>query len=103
MVPQSIAEQRRVLTTSALLTFSLGAMASYQKGEGAPSARFLVGTAFAFTLCSAMVDLGMPLGAGFALLILISALMFLGPSALKLVTNRVDKKPKKNRNRKVRK
>lgn len=77
--------QRRILATAALVTFGIGFLAGLERGEELPTARFVVGTGMAFTICSVMVDLGTPVGAGFAVLIMVSALLYQGPDALELL------------------
>lgn len=84
----SIYGQRRILSTAALVTFGVGFLAGLQRGEGVPTARFIIGVGLAYTICSVMVDLGSPMGAGFAVLIMVSALLYQGEDALALLGTR---------------
>lgn len=88
MVPNSLASQRRVIVTSAMVTLTVGVLAGFERGEGLPTARFLIGVGMAFTICSIMTDLGSPMGAGFAGLILIAALLYQGDDALRILGKR---------------
>lgn len=87
----TLGQQRRVIITSAMLVMALGVAAGIERGEELPSARFLIGCGVAYTICSAMVDLGSPMGAGFAALILVSSVFYQGPDAIKLITQRQKK------------
>lgn len=89
--------QRRILTTAALATFGIGFLAGIERGEGVPTARFIIGVGLAFTICSMMVDLGSPMGAGFAVLIMVSAALYQGEDALKLLGVRARRRGKEGR------
>lgn len=94
----TLSQQRRLLTTAAMVTFGIGFLAGIERGEGVPTARFLIGVGMAFTFCSIMVDLGSPMGAGFAVLVMISAMLYQGEDALKILTTRgkqTGKRPKR--------
>lgn len=84
----TLSQQRRVIITSALIVGSVGIAAGIERGDEIPSARFLIGCGVAYTICSAMVDLGSPMGAGFAVLIMISAIFYQGEDAFKLLRKR---------------
>lgn len=98
---QTLAGQRRVIITSAMVTLTVGILAGYERGETLPTARFLIGTGMAFTICSIMVDLGSPMGAGFAGLILIASLLYNGEEALAILNRR--SKPDKRTRKRIRK
>ena len=89
----TVSQQRRIIVTSALVVFSLGFFAEVEHGGTVPSPRFLIGVGMAFTICSVMVDLNSPMGAGFALLIMVSAIFNQGQDALKLLSKRSGKPP----------
>lgn len=89
----TVSQQRRIIITSSLVVFSLGFFAEVERGGTVPSPRFLIGVGMAFTICSIMVDLNSPMGAGFALLIMVSALFNQGQDAFKLLTKRSGKAP----------
>ena len=84
----TVSQQRRIILTSSLVVFSLGFFAEVERGGTVPSARFIIGVGMAFTICSIMVDLNSPMGAGFALLIMVSALFNQGQDAFKLLNRR---------------
>lgn len=83
-----ISEYRRLLAVSALVTFSVGILAGIERGNDLPTARFLIGMGLAFTICSVATDLGSGVGAGFALLIMVSAILSEGDDAFKLLGRR---------------
>lgn len=89
----TVSQQRRIILTSSLVVFSLGFFAEVERGGTVPSARFIIGVGMAFTICSIMVDLNSPMGAGFALLIMVSAIFNQGQDALKLLARRGGKAP----------
>lgn len=84
--------QRRLLLTGAIVTFSVGWMAAIESGRAAPTGRFIIGVGAAFTICSIMVDLGTPAGAAFAMLIMVSALMYQGMDVVRLFNKRAGKR-----------
>lgn len=89
----TVSQQRRIILTSSLVVFSLGFFAEVERGGTVPSARFIIGVGMAFTICSIMVDLNSPMGAGFALLIMVSAIFNQGQDAFKLLNRRGGKTP----------
>lgn len=84
----TVSQQRRIILTSSLVVFSLGFFAEVERGGTVPSARFIIGVGMAFTICSIMVDLNSPMGAGFALLIMVAAIFNQGQDAFKLLNRR---------------
>lgn len=84
----TLSQQRRIIITSSLVVFSLGFLAEVEKGGTVPSPRFVIGVGMAFTICSIMVDLNSPMGAGFALLIMVAAIFNQGQDALEVLSRR---------------
>lgn len=84
----TITEHRRIIATSALVTIGVGTIAGIHRGEDLPTARFLVGVGLAFTVCSILNDFGSGLGAGFAALIMVAAILGNGEDALKALMRR---------------
>lgn len=83
-----VAQQRRVIAVSAMATFGLGFLGAAHREE-APSARFLVGVGFTYTFVSVCADLGAgDLAAGFAILIMIAAVLYEGEDITNLFTER---------------
>lgn len=80
--------QRRILITSMMVTVTVGVLAGFERGEGLPTARFIIGVGMAYTICSIMVDLGSPMGAGFAALIMVAALLYQGEDAFRVLGRR---------------
>lgn len=69
------AQQRRIIATSAILVMATGYIAAIQKGRLIPTSRFLIGYGFAFLITSVMADLGSPLGASMALIIMVATIL----------------------------
>lgn len=92
-------QSRRIIAVSSMVVFSLGFLNAAQNEE-VPSARFLIGVGFTYTFISIIADLGAgDFAAGFAILILISAVLFEGEDLMHLLTKRAGKaKPKKRKN-----
>jgi hypothetical protein len=90
----NLAQQRRVIAVSAMLVFAIGFLAKAEEGE-LPTARFLIGTGGIFTLVSVFADFGSPIGAGMAIVVLLTATLTQGEKALALLTRRAGgyKKP----------
>lgn len=89
-----IAQQRRVIAISAMVTFTLGFLGAAHKEE-TPSARFLIGIGFTFTFVSVFADLGAgDMAAAFAILIMIGALLYEGEDIIGLLTERAKGKVK---------
>lgn len=89
-----IAQQRRVIAISAMVTFTLGFLGAAHKNE-TPSARFLIGIGFTFTFVSVFSDLGAgDMAAAFAILIMIGALLYEGEDIISLFTERANGKVK---------
>jgi hypothetical protein len=81
-------QQRRTIAVSSMVVFSLGFLGAAHKDE-LPSARFLVGVGFTFMFISIFADLGAgDLAAGFAILIMISAVLYEGEDIMGLLTQR---------------
>lgn len=93
----TLAQQRRVLAVSAMVTLTIGSITTLSKGD-VVNARMIVGIGLAFTICSIMTDLGSPLGAGFAALIMLSAILYQGEDAFKALLKR-QQAPRKRRSR----
>lgn len=72
----NISQSRRLIAVSAMVTFSLGTVASIKRTGDLPTARFIVGYGVAFTIVSIMADLGSPVGGGFAALIMVSSIIY---------------------------
>ncbi len=105
----TLASQRRIIAVSSMLVFSMGTVARLNRGGDFVSddtARFYIGVGLAFTFVSVFADLGTPLGGGFALLILIAALMREGPEvfdfALVRMRRRQQRRPNRRRNQSTR-
>lgn len=89
-----IAQQRRIIAISAMVTFTLGFLGAAHKNE-TPSARFLIGIGFTFTFVSVFADLGAgDMAAAFAILIMIGALLYEGQDLIGLITERANGKVK---------
>lgn len=89
-----IAQQRRVIAISAMVTFTLGFLGAAHKEE-TPSARFLIGIGFTFTFVSVFADLGAgDMAAAFAILIMIGALLYEGEDLIALISERANGKVK---------
>ena len=99
----SPASSKRVLGTALVVTGGVGFLAGIERGESLPTARFLIGVGVAFTICSVMVDLGSPLGGAFAVLIMLSALIYNGEDALNVLRSRGGPAPKKRGGKKRKK
>lgn len=84
----TVGAQRRVIAVSAMTTFTLGFLGAAEKNE-TPSARFLIGIGFTFTFISIFSDLGAgDMAAAFAILIMISAVLYEGEDIINLLTQR---------------
>jgi hypothetical protein len=83
----NLAQQRRVIAVSAMLVFALGFLSNAEKGQ-LPQARFLIGAGGLFTLVSVFADFGSPIGAGIAIVVLITAVLTEGEGAIKLLSAR---------------
>jgi hypothetical protein len=80
-----------------MVVFSLGFLNAAQNDE-APTARFLIGVGFTYTFISVFADLGAgDFAAGFAILILISAVLYEGEDIMALLTKRAGKSKQKKR------
>jgi hypothetical protein len=77
-----------------MLVFALGFLANAEKGE-LPTARFLIGAGGIFTVVSVFADFGSPIGAGMAIVILVSATLTQGDKALKLLATRAGERTPK--------
>jgi hypothetical protein len=74
-----------------MVTFTLGFLGAAHKNE-TPSARFLIGIGFTFTFVSVFADLGAgDMAAAFAILIMISAVLYEGEDIIGLLTERANK------------
>lgn len=83
----NLAQQRRIIAVSAMLVFALGFLSHAQKGQ-LPTARFLIGTGGIFTIISVFADLGLPIGAGMALVVTITAILTEGGPVVELLNER---------------
>lgn len=83
----NLAQQRRIIAVSAMLVFALGFLSHAKKGQ-LPTARFLIGTGGLFTVISIFADLGMPIGAGMAIVVLLTTTLTEGQSVINLLTRR---------------
>lgn len=92
----NLAQQRRTIAVSAMLVFALGFLANAEKGQ-LPTARFLIGSGGIFTLVSVFADFGSPIGAGMAIVILLTATLTEGDKALKLLATRAGEGPRKGK------
>lgn len=99
----TLGQQRRTIAVSAMVVFTLGFLNAAQNDEP-PSARFLIGVGFTYTFISLFADLGAgDFAAGFAILVLISAVIYEGEDIMGLLTRRAKGEVKpKNRRKKVR-
>jgi len=87
----SLSQQRRVVAVSSMIVFALGTAARLERGKSftdTEAARFYIGVGLAFTMVSVFVDLGQEIGAGFALLILIAALLREGNAVFGFIIKR---------------
>ena len=83
-----VAQQRRIIAISAMVTFTLGFLGAAHKDE-TPSARFLIGIGFTYTFVSVFADLGAgDMAAAFAILIMIGALLYEGEDIVGLLSER---------------
>jgi hypothetical protein len=90
----TLSQQRRVIAVSSMVVFTLGFFGAAQKSE-LPKARFLIGIGFTFTFISIFADLGAgDFGAGLAILVMISALLFEGEDLISILTQRAKGKVK---------
>lgn len=81
-------QQRRTIAVSSMVVFTLGFLGAAHKEE-LPTARFLVGVGFTFMFISIFADLGAgDLAAGFAILIMIAAVLYEGEDIMGLLTQR---------------
>lgn len=80
-------KQQKIIAVAALVTFGLGFLRATNEGE-LPSAQFLVGVGLAFTVISIMNDLGSPMGAAFAIIIMIGAILTQFDAAFDLINKR---------------
>lgn len=86
-----LGQQRRTIAISAMVTFTLGFLGAAHKEE-TPSARFLIGIGFTYTFVSVFADLGAgDMAAAFAILIMISAVLYEGEDIIGLLTERANK------------
>lgn len=93
----TVGQQRRTIAVSSMVVFTLGFLNAAQKEE-TPSARFLIGVGFTYTFISVFADLGAgDFGAGLAILILLSALIYEGEDFMALITKRAGKVKRKKR------
>lgn len=84
----TLGQQRRTIAVSSMVVFGLGFLNAAHKDQ-APSARFLIGIGFTFTFISIFADMGAgDFGAGLAILIMISAIMFEGEDIVGLFNER---------------
>jgi len=81
-----------------MVTFGIGIYAAYARDE-TPSARWLIGVSMAYMFCSIFADFGSGLGSGFAVLIMLSALLYQGEDVLKAITKRGGPPQKKKRSK----
>lgn len=97
----SIYQQRRIVAVSSMVVFGVGTAARLHRGANwldQDAARFYIGVGMAFTFVSVFTDLGLPIGAGFALLIMVAALIQNGEDAFALIgerSKRTGKRPRK--------
>lgn len=90
----TLGQQRRTIAVSAMVVFALGFLNAAHKNQ-TPSARFLIGVGFTYTFISVFADMGAgDFGAGFAILIMISALMYEGEDIVNLFSERAKGKVK---------
>lgn len=81
-------QQRRTIAVSSMVVFTLGFLGAAHKEE-LPTARFLVGVGFTYMFVSIFADLGAgDLAAGFAILIMIAAVLYEGEDIMGLLTAR---------------
>lgn len=95
----NVYQQRRIIAVSSIIVFSLGVLSRLERGEeqfDTNAARFYIGVGITFTFISVFNDLGLDIGAAFALLVLVAAFMRQGDDVFKLIQKRSrDKKPGK--------
>jgi hypothetical protein len=87
-------QQRRVVAVSSMVVFTVGTLSRLDKGAGwldQDAARFYIGVGMAFTFVSLFTDLGLEVGAGFALLIMVASLMRQGDDVFRFINRRARK------------
>jgi hypothetical protein len=90
----TLSQQRRIIAVSSMVVFTLGFFGAAQKNQ-LPNARFLIGIGFTYTFISVFADLGAgDFGAGLAILVMISAILFEGEDLINLLTQRAKGKVK---------
>lgn len=89
----NLAQQRKTIAVSAMLVFAFGTLAHAEKGE-LPTARFLIGVGGIYTIISVFADFGSPIGAGMAIIVLITAVLTEGEGVLNLLSKRGGFAPK---------
>lgn len=88
----NLAQQRKIIAVSAIITFAMGSLSHAQRGE-LPTARFLIGTGGIFTVISVFADFGSPIGAGMAIVVLLASVLTQGRGVINLLTQRAGENP----------
>lgn len=87
----TLGQQRRTIAVSSMVVFGLGFASAAHRGE-VPNARFFIGIGFTYTFISVFADMGAgDFGAGLAILILISAILYEGEGIVGLFQERANK------------
>jgi hypothetical protein len=90
----TLGQQRRTIAVSSMVVFGLGFLNAAHKHQS-PSTRFLIGVGFTYTFISVFADMGAgDFGAGLAILIMISAILFEGEDIVGLFNERAKGKVK---------
>jgi hypothetical protein len=93
-------KNKALIPTSALVTLGVIVLSNVEKGEGVFSTREIVGYLVAFTMLSAMADMGLPIAGGFAVLIMVTIILMRGDKALRYITSQTEKPKKGTRKKK---
>lgn len=93
----TVGQQRRTIAVSAMVVFTLGFLNAAQNDE-VPDARFLIGVGFTYTFISIFADLGAgDIAAAFAILILLTAVIYEGEDIMNYLTKRANSGRKKHK------
>jgi len=96
----TVGQQRRTIAVSSMVVFGLGFLKAAHESE-VPNARFLIGIGFTYTFISVVADMGGgDFAAGFAILILIAAVLYEGEDIMELLTKRSAGKVEANKKKK---